>query len=375
MDNNLYKNLDYDLEPKITLFKNVFRPLIHTYFKIHHSIQDIGLSKANRVIINRNGDIVKDIIIKFKINQNVDMRSFILNFSSICICIGSSYIIKFNGPELLTVLECDIELYNKISNIFYSKKELLIPLSNFISKELFYPLIALQYLNYEIEFVHTNESHVKIYSTYVQLSYDERKKFAQFGHEYYMFDYGFIYNKIKKGKTELKINLDGSPLYSACIRAYTDNFTSTVPIKAQLYTNSDWMTQYDFIYGNDSYFDMIDVFVAGSDGYPSNYKYMKPCGDAYYLPIINKDSFSLGGKIKLSSGGSYIKITIDEHDVDVNIMIMLKRLNILKIMSGLCGITYSKLDIHPELNNNDIDDNIDNNDQIKEINEEYIIEI
>ncbi len=183
--------------PKITFFQAVYKR--HTNFAMENIEQTVNGSPSNSgrvsVTIARNGDLIGNMYIEFDIKLGEeDLAVAERAVQDIELTIGGQRIDKHYQKwwRLYSELFMDTDKkanYQKMTS--YGKAYL--PLVFFFNRNpgLYLPLIALQYhevrldidLSSEFENIVDNKQ-LKVWGNYVYLDTEERRRFAQNGHEY-----------------------------------------------------------------------------------------------------------------------------------------------------------------------------------------------
>ena len=194
--------------PNVTFFQAVYRR--HTNFAMENIEQTVNGTAANSgrvsVTIARNGDLVADMYVEMesKVNTSLSDDSAASNewiaergIKDVELSIGGQRIDKHYQTwwRLYSELYLDASkktTYGKMTTGISGKKVYL-PLIFFFNRNpgLALPLIALQYHEVRLDFDLTAElddyvtpSSFKVYANYIYLDTEERRRFAQKGHEY-----------------------------------------------------------------------------------------------------------------------------------------------------------------------------------------------
>jgi len=198
--------------PKVTFFQAVYKR--HTNFAMENIEQTLNGSVANNgrvsVTIARNGDLIGDMYMEMTTNV-LDSRAGDLSVLSGCwaaeraitdveLTIGGQRIDKqyqkwWRLYSELCLDECKRSQYAKMTtNSTDAEGKVYLPLLFFFNRNpgLYLPLIALQYHEVRLDFdlsstiadyININ-SGFKVWGNYVYLDTEERRRFAQKGHEY-----------------------------------------------------------------------------------------------------------------------------------------------------------------------------------------------
>ena len=233
--------------PQITFFKAVYNR--HSNFSIE-SIEQVftGAPDFNRkvsVTLGRNGDLIHRMFLEAEVSKKHGNPTFVNRpgfalFKSIEIEIGGQIIDKHYGEwmDIWCQLSHSKEQYDKLNHMIngslHSNKtkqrgKFYIPLQFWFNRNvgLALPIIALQYHDVKIN-IHLNKeanirsSHhdnqskfqldsLKLYSDYIFLDTDERRRFAQVSHEYLIEQVQFNGNCVSshlKDETTVKLNFN-----------------------------------------------------------------------------------------------------------------------------------------------------------------------
>ena len=198
--------------PKVTFFQAVYKR--HTNFAMENIEQTLNGSVANdgrvSVTIARNGDLIGDMYIEMTTAATLDSRAGDLSVLSGCwaaeraikdveLTIGGQRIDKqyqkwWRLYSELCLDECKRSQYAKMTtNSTDAEGKVYLPLLFFFNRNpgLYLPLIALQYHEVRLDFDLSSEfddyisiNGFKVWGNYVYLDTEERRRFAQKGHEY-----------------------------------------------------------------------------------------------------------------------------------------------------------------------------------------------
>jgi hypothetical protein len=194
--------------PKVTFFQAVYRR--HTNFAMENIEQTVNGTAADSgrvsVTIARNGDLVADMYVEMEsaVDTSLSTGSAVSNewiaeraIKDVELSIGGQRIDKHYQTwwRLYSELYLDASkktTYGKMTT-GASGKKVYLPLIFFFNRNpgLALPLIALQYHEVRLDFDLTAEldeyitpSSFKVYANYIYLDTEERRRFAQKGHEY-----------------------------------------------------------------------------------------------------------------------------------------------------------------------------------------------
>ena len=244
--------------PQITFFKSIYKK--YSKFSIQNIIQDYnGTADFNNTInisINKSGDLLKNIYLHLTLPDLIkpDNISWLGYTNNIGCSIIDKVILRINDQIIETIYGDWIDIYHNIndiplqnltqqynseyslrhtSNIPLQYRECYIPLPLFFTKQsgLALPLIALNnsYITLDITFknlydvikisdynyinkvsIHPmSKMECNIWGEYIYIDEDEKKKFANFKHEYLIEQLQFNgSNIINKNETSKLIELD-----------------------------------------------------------------------------------------------------------------------------------------------------------------------
>ena len=194
--------------PKVTFFQAVYRR--HTNFAMENIEQTVNGTAANSgrvsVTVARNGDLVADMYVEMesKLSTSLSDDSAASNewlaeraIKDVELSIGGQRIDKHYQTWWRLYSELYLDASKKINygkmTTGTSGKKVYLPLIFFFNRNpgLALPLIALQYHEVRLDFDLTQEldtyvtaSSFKVYANYIYLDTEERRRFAQKGHEY-----------------------------------------------------------------------------------------------------------------------------------------------------------------------------------------------
>ena len=187
--------------PEVTFYQAKYKR--HTNFAMENIEQTLNGNPADSgrvsVTIARNGDLVGDMYVELKTASNAANPEWAAEraISSVELSIGGQRIDKQYQKwwRLYTELyfdEAKKATYGKLTSAGVAKTVFL-PLLFFFNRNpgLYLPLIALQYHEVRIDFdlsgtfeTHLDKNVFKVWANYVYLDTEERRRFAQKGHEY-----------------------------------------------------------------------------------------------------------------------------------------------------------------------------------------------
>ena len=194
--------------PKVTFFQAVYRR--HTNFAMENIEQTVNGTAANSgrvsVTVARNGDLVSDMYVELKAKSGLETGTGTANADACWVAeravkdvelsIGGQRIDKHYQKwwRLYSELYLDESkkaAWGKMTTAVNS--QVFLPLIFFFNRNpgLALPLIALQYHEVRLDFdlssefdTYTDGSTFKVWANYVYLDTEERRRFAQKGHEY-----------------------------------------------------------------------------------------------------------------------------------------------------------------------------------------------
>ena len=199
--------------PKVTFFQAVYKR--HTNFAMENIEQTLNGTAGNdgrvSVTIARNGDLIGDMYIEMQTAAALDSRGGDLSAVSGCwaaeraikdieLSIGGQRIDKqyqkwWRLYSELSMDECKRSQYAKMTTCSTGVNggKVYLPLLFFFNRNpgLYLPLIALQYHEVRLDFdlasdfvTYISATGFKVWGNYVYLDTEERRRFAQKGHEY-----------------------------------------------------------------------------------------------------------------------------------------------------------------------------------------------
>ena len=194
--------------PKVTFFQAVYRR--HTNFAMENIEQTVNGTAADSgrvsVTVARNGDLVADMYVEMesKLSTSLSNDTAISNewiaeraIKDVELSIGGQRIDKHYQTWWRLYSELYLDASKKVNygkmTTGVSGKKVYLPLIFFFNRNpgLALPLIALQYHEVRLDFDLTSElddyitpSSFKVYANYIYLDTEERRRFAQKGHEY-----------------------------------------------------------------------------------------------------------------------------------------------------------------------------------------------
>ena len=189
--------------PEVTFFQAKYKR--HTNFAMENIEQTVNGTAADSgrvsVTVARNGDLVGDMYVELKVKSGIDEAgaAWVAEraINNVELSIGGQRIDKQYQKwwRLYTELYLDDSkkaTYGKMTSGI-SGKTVYLPLYFFFNRNpgLYLPLIALQYHEVRLDFdlsAHFDEwldtSTFKVWANYIYLDTEERRRFAQKGHEY-----------------------------------------------------------------------------------------------------------------------------------------------------------------------------------------------
>jgi hypothetical protein len=194
--------------PKVTFFQAVYKR--HTNFAMENIEQTVNGTAANSgrvsVTIARNGDLVGDMYLELESNVDTTVTSNATSdnnwiaeraINNVELSIGGQRIDKHYQKwwRLYSELYLDEAKKTNWAKLTTAKdgKAVYLPLIFFFNRNpgLYLPLIALQYHEVRIDIdlasdmeTYLNKNVFKVWANYVYLDTEERRRFAQKGHEY-----------------------------------------------------------------------------------------------------------------------------------------------------------------------------------------------
>ena len=190
--------------PKVTFFQAVYKR--HTNFAMENIEQTVnGTATAGgrvSVTVARNGDLIADMYVELTAKQAFDKTedAWVAEsaISTVELSIGGQRIDKHYQKwwRLYAELYMDESAklnYGKMTSATVDNEKVYLPLIFFFNRNpgLALPLIALQYHEVRIDFdlasnfdKYLNPSTFKVWGNYIYLDTEERRRFAQKGHEY-----------------------------------------------------------------------------------------------------------------------------------------------------------------------------------------------
>ena len=190
--------------PKVTFFQAVYKR--HTNFAMENIEQTVnGTATAGgrvSVTVARNGDLIADMYVELTAKQAFDKTedAWVAEsaISTVELSIGGQRIDKHYQKwwRLYAELYMDEAAklnYGKMTSAVADDEKVYLPLIFFFNRNpgLALPLIALQYHEVRIDFdlasnfdKYLNTSTFKVWGNYIYLDTEERRRFAQKGHEY-----------------------------------------------------------------------------------------------------------------------------------------------------------------------------------------------
>ena len=195
--------------PKVTFFQAVYKR--HTNFAMENIEQTVNgtASDSGRVSVTiaRNGDLVSDMYVELKAKSTIiktagdvddDCWAAERAIKDVELSIGGQRIDKhyqrwWRLYSELYLDESKKATWGKMTSPAVNGGQMFLPLIFFFNRNpgLALPLIALQYHEVRLDFdlssefsSYTDDSTFKVYANYIYLDTEERRRFAQKGHEY-----------------------------------------------------------------------------------------------------------------------------------------------------------------------------------------------
>ena len=195
--------------PKVTFFQAVYKR--HTNFAMENIEQTVNGTASNSgrvsVTIARNGDLVSDMYVELKAKSTVVKTAGNVNddcwaaeraIKDVELSVGGQRIDKHYQRwwRLYSELYLDESkkvTWGKMTTPGANAGKMYLPLIFFFNRNpgLALPLIALQYHEVRMDFdlssefsLYTDDSTFKVWANYIYLDTEERRRFAQKGHEY-----------------------------------------------------------------------------------------------------------------------------------------------------------------------------------------------
>ena len=188
--------------PKVTFFQAVYKR--HTNFAMENIEQTVNGTAASdgrvSVTVARNGDLIADMYVELQAAQAFDATEDAWVAESaikdVELSIGGQRIDKHYQKwwrlyAELYLDESKKQSYGKMTSATVNNSKVYLPLIFFFNRNpgLALPLIALQYHEVRIDLdlasdFGTNFTGLKVWGNYIYLDTEERRRFAQKGHEY-----------------------------------------------------------------------------------------------------------------------------------------------------------------------------------------------
>jgi hypothetical protein len=198
--------------PKVTFFQAVYKR--HTNFAMENIEQTVNGTASNNgrvsVTVARNGDLIGDMYVELVSASNLGTKAGVAALDSCWVAeraiknvelsiggqrIDKHYQLWWRLYSELYLDESKKANYGKMTTnpVATSAGTVFLPLLFFFNRNpgLYLPLIALQYHEVRIDFdlsaefaTYTDGSTFKVWGNYVYLDTEERRRFAQKGHEY-----------------------------------------------------------------------------------------------------------------------------------------------------------------------------------------------
>ena len=362
--------------PQITFFKIVYRR--HTNFSKECIRQDFTgdakLGSSLTCTLSRNGDLVQEVYFKGKFSVDMRVDGYANRYSGVRIEDITNLIktveVEIGGQKIDKHYTTWLDIYNELfetkhdyqkhmcgakqkvesnGNGHNTKSECVffIPLRFWFNRNpgLALPLIALQY--HEVKVVlELSSSPTGTYSSllvnYLYLDTDERRRFAQVSHEY------LIEQVQHTGKEDV-----GTPTPAGISKSVTLTFNH--PVKALFWNWS--MTGIDAgkfasytaklqLNGHDRASEQTNIYFNGVQPYECGLKHTRAT-PATIAPHSNPGMYSFclkPGEHQPSGSCNFSRIdnarlNLDNHSGNIEIFAL--NYNVLRIMSGMGGLTYS----------------------------------
>ena len=199
--------------PKVTFFQAVYRR--HTNFAMENIEQTVNGNPADNgrvsVTVARNGDLIADMYVELKAKDDLKEVSAVNGVDTDDDCFAAERAIKdvelsIGGQRIdkhyqkwwrlyseLYLDESKKASWGKMTTPGVAAGQIFLPLIFFFNRNpgLALPLIALQYHEVRLDFdlssefsKYTDNATFKVWGNYVYLDTEERRRFAQKGHEY-----------------------------------------------------------------------------------------------------------------------------------------------------------------------------------------------
>jgi hypothetical protein len=197
--------------PKVTFFQAVYKR--HTNFAMENIEQTVNGTASNSgrvsVTIARNGDLVSDMYVELKAKVHPIVLTSADGVDDVCwaaeraikdveLSVGGQRIDKhyqrwWRLYSELYLDESKKATWGKMTSPAVADGQMFLPLIFFFNRNpgLALPLIALQYHEVRMDFdlssdfsLYTDNSTFKVWANYIYLDTEERRRFAQKGHEY-----------------------------------------------------------------------------------------------------------------------------------------------------------------------------------------------
>ena len=335
--------------PQITFFKVVYRR--HTNFSKECIKQEFNGSGASLTCtLSRNGDLVQEIYLhgNARAGYAEDVTSAVVK--TVEVEIGGQKIDKHYGAWL--------DIYNELFEVNHDYQaamsdgadngtpEVFIPLRFWFNRNpgLALPLIALQYHEVKVlvEMNHTDSlANPDLLVNYVYLDTDERRRFAQVSHEY-------LIEQVQHTGTE-SVGASGGSVtltYNHPVKAlFWRGFAANVTYTAKLQLNGhDRFTEQ-----TNRYFHLVQPYecglgVHGKTMGQSDNKWVSAVGgsntSAMYSFCLKPGEHQPSGSCNFSRIDN-ARLVIGGSPGDTSLNIFALNYNVLRVMSGMGGLTYS----------------------------------
>ena len=314
--------------PQITFFKVVYRR--HTNFSKECIKQEFaGTGSRKTCTLSRNGDLVQEIYLHGTQSANP---------TSVEVEIGGQRIDKHYGAWLDIydeLFETNLTLKNAIESKYR-------PLRFWFNRNpgLALPLIALQY--HEVKIIVEGGSASDLLVNYVYLDTDERRRFAQVSHEY-------LIEQVQHTGVETVTS-------STAGKSTTITLTYNHPVKALFW---NWGTGVDVtgynaklqLNGHDRFSEQDDLYFTGVQPYECGLRHDGKAPVAAAPGKAGMYSFCLKpGEHQPSGSCNFSRIdnarlnfsaVKGSTDADNSCHVFALNYNVLRVMSGMGGLTYS----------------------------------
>ena len=322
--------------PQITFFKVVYRR--HTNFSKECIKQEFnGSSSRKTCTLSRNGDLVQEIYLHGS--------SMTTNPTSVEVEIGGQRIDKHYG----TWLDIYDELFEDNLTLKTAIQGSYRPLRFWFNRNpgLALPLIALQY--HEVKIIVEGGGATDLLVNYVYLDTDERRRFAQVSHEY-------LIEQVQHTGTESVGKTSAAGISKSITLTYNH------PVKALFWSwvgaaDTDKLKSYNAklqLNGHDRFSEQDNLYFTGVQPYECG---LRPEGQAAPSSITagmysfclkpgehqpsGSCNFSRIDNARLNFSACKSKDDTAGNTVDISCNVFALNYNVLRVMSGMGGLTYS----------------------------------